>query len=203
MSFLPPGQRVVLASNNPGKLNEIRSLLAELELDVILQSALQIPEAEETGASFIENSLLKARNACQHSGLPTIADDSGLEVFALNGAPGVLSARYAGPEATDQQNNEKLLQSMRNFTESDRNARFHCVVTVLRQANDPTPLVCHGQWDGKIITEPKGVNGFGYDPLFYLTDRQCTSAQLPLELKNRVSHRAKAFEQLIEKLHAD
>ena len=203
MRFLSPGQRLVLASNNPGKLDEIKTLLATLDLEVILQSELQIPAAEETGASFNENSLIKARNACQHSGLPAIADDSGLEVFALNGEPGVHSAHYAGPQATDQQNNEKLLNSMKIFSGSDRNARFHCVLTVLRQAGDPTPLVCHGRWDGKINTEPEGVNGFGYDPLFYVTGEHCTSAQLPPELKNRISHRARAFEQLIEKLHSD
>lgn len=202
MSFFPPGQRVVLASNNPGKLAEISNLLSGLELEIILQRDLQIAEAEETGTSFLENSLIKARHACKFSGLPAIADDSGLEVFALHGEPGVHSARYAGIGTNDEKNNAKLLKALEHVAEKNRQARFHCVVSVLRDDLDETPLVCHGNWDGEIVREPLGTNGFGYDPLFYVAEQQCTSAELPSAIKNKISHRAKAFTQLIEKLQS-
>ncbi len=202
MTFLVPGQRVVLASSNPGKLNEINDMLSRLDLSIVLQGDLNILPVDELGSTFVENSLLKAKHAAHSSGMAAIADDSGLEVFALDGAPGVHSSRYAGPNATDDENNEKLLRALAECPEKDRSARFHCVITVLRHANDPTPLICHGYWDGNILEAPRGENGFGYDPLFFVAEHQCTSAELSPKTKNRVSHRARAFEQMLEKLHS-
>lgn len=189
--------RIVLASGNAGKLRELQQMLAGRELEIVSQRELGIGDAEETGLTFIENALIKARHACQASGLPAIADDSGLAVDALGGAPGIYSARYAGPDADDAANNQKLLSAMADVPEGERGACFHCVVLYLRHAADPTPLVCHGRWPGRIRHEPAGENGFGYDPLFQVPEQGCSSAELPRELKNRISHRARAMEQLL------
>ncbi len=191
--------RIVLASNNPGKLREIQALAAG-KLELLLQSDFAVPEVEETGLSFVENAILKARHAARHTGLPALADDSGLEVDALNGAPGIRSARYAGPGASDAENLQKLLQDLADVPEHQRRARFQCVVVYMKHAEDPTPLICQGTWEGRILTAPRGENGFGYDPLFYVPTHHCASAELPPAVKNTLSHRGKALCQLFTAL---
>jgi XTP/dITP diphosphohydrolase len=192
--------KIVLASNNPGKAREIGQLLADQAIEIVPQSDFGVPEAEETGLTFVENAILKARNAAQHTGLPAIADDSGLEVDALNGAPGIYSARYAGPGASDEQNLQKLLADLEDVPDPQRTARFQCLMVYLRHALDPTPLICQGTWEGRITRQPAGANGFGYDPVFYVPDQGCTAAQLPAEVKNRLSHRGQALRQLVARL---
>ena len=192
--------RLVLASNNPGKVREISQMLAGLDIQVLPQSEFNAGDVEETGLTFVENAILKARNAAHHSGLPAIADDSGLEVDALDGAPGIYSARYAGPGASDAQNLQKLLADLAAVPDAERSARFQCLLVYLRHANDPTPLICQGTWEGLITREPQGDNGFGYDPVFYVPDQHCTSAQLPAETKNQLSHRGQALRQLVAAL---
>jgi XTP/dITP diphosphohydrolase len=194
------GDRIVLASGNPGKARELGALLADFDAEVLPQSAFNVPEAEETGLSFVENAILKARNAASHSGLPAIADDSGLEVDALNGAPGIYSARYAGPGCSDADNNAKLLEMLQDIPEAERTARFQCVLVYMRHAEDPTPMIVQGTWEGRILTEPRGEGGFGYDPLFYVPEKDCSSAELPAEEKNRLSHRGKALKALLAAL---
>ena len=192
--------RIVLASSNAGKVKEINQLLSNQLIQVIPQSEFSVPEIEETGLTFVENAILKARNAARHSGLPAIADDSGLEVDALNGAPGIHSARFAGPAATDQANNDKLLEQLKEVPEARRSARFQCLLVYLRHPADPTPLICQGSWEGRILFQPQGENGFGYDPLFFVPDHHCSSAQLRPELKNQLSHRGRALRELLVKL---
>jgi len=193
-------KRIVLASSNPGKVREINQLLAGLSIEVVPQSQFGVPDIEETGLSFIENALLKARNAAQHTGLPAIADDSGIEVDALNGAPGIYSARYAGVGASDQQNLDKLLEELKDVPQNLRSARFQCLMVYLRHAADPTPLICQGTWNGRILFEAQGINGFGYDPVFYVPTHDCSSAQLPPEVKNAISHRGQALRKLLAAL---
>ncbi len=193
-------QRVVLASGNAGKVREINQLLAGLAIEVVPQSDFGVPEAKETGLSFVENAILKARNAAAHTGLPAIADDSGLEVDALNGAPGIYSARYAGPGATDADNNAKLLQALNGVADEQRSARFQCLMVFMRHAEDPTPLICQGTWEGVIAHDARGDNGFGYDPLFEVPELGKRSAELPPEEKNRRSHRGLALKGLLEAL---
>jgi XTP/dITP diphosphohydrolase len=197
-----PAGRVVLASGNPGKVRELEALLADFHLEVVPQSALTVPEAEETGLSFVENAILKARNAARHTGLPAIADDSGIEVDALDGAPGVRSARYAGPGAGDAANLALLLEALAGVPDPERTARFQCVVVFLRHAEDPTPLICQGTWEGRITREPRGENGFGYDPVFHVPTHGCTAAELPAHAKNALSHRGQALRRLVEALRA-
>jgi XTP/dITP diphosphohydrolase len=163
---------------------------------VVAQSAFAIASVEETGLSFVENAILKARHAAAISGLPSLADDSGLEVDALLGAPGIYSARFAHPEATDAENNAHLLRQLDAVPAGSRQARYQCVLVAMRHAHDPMPLICSASWEGEILTEPAGSGGFGYDPLFYLPEFGCTSAELPPEKKNALSHRAKALQQL-------
>jgi len=189
---------VVLASGNPGKLRELGDLLAPLGLALEPQSAFGVPEVPEDGLSFVENAIIKARAAARHSGLPAIADDSGLEVDHLGGAPGIHSARYSG--GGDEANNARLLEELEGVPGAGRGARFQCVLVYLRHATDPTPLICQGTWEGSILFEPAGDNGFGYDPLFYVPGHNCSSAQLPTDLKNRISHRARASRLLYEAL---
>ncbi|MCR8922476.1 RdgB/HAM1 family non-canonical purine NTP pyrophosphatase [Dasania sp. GY-MA-18] len=189
-------KQIVLASGNPKKINELQNLLGDSGYQILPQSDFNTPEAIEDGLSFVENAIIKARNACLHSGLPAIADDSGLEVDALQGKPGIYSARYAGDNATDASNNEKLLADMAGVEEAQRSARFQCVLVYMRHAQDPTPLICQGSWEGRILTAPQGDNGFGYDPLFWVPSQQCSSAQLSPELKNSLSHRGLAMRQL-------
>jgi XTP/dITP diphosphohydrolase len=191
---------VVLASSNPGKVREIHQLLADLDLDVEPQSAFGVADAEETGLSFVENAILKARNAGLHTGLPAIADDSGIEVDALNGAPGIYSARYAGAGAGDQANLEKLLADLADVEDARRTARFQCLMVYLRHAHDPTPLICQGTWEGRILFAPRGENGFGYDPVFYVPTHGCSSAELPPATKNTLSHRGQALRKLLAAL---
>ena len=192
--------KIVLATGNAGKVREMNQILSGLDIEILAQSAFNTPDAEETGLTFIENAIIKARNAAAHSGLPAIADDSGIEVDALNGAPGIYSSRFAGEGATDQANLEKLLADINDVPDAQRTARFQCVIVYLRHTNDPTPLVCQGTWEGTLLRETRGANGFGYDPIFYVPTHQCTSAELPPEVKNQLSHRGQALRQLVEAL---
>jgi XTP/dITP diphosphohydrolase len=192
--------RIVLASNNQGKVREINHMLAGTDLQIVCQTDLGVPEIEETGLSFVENAILKARNACAHSGLPAIADDSGLEVDALNGAPGIYSARYAGIGASDQDNLVKLLADMQDVPDAARGARFQCLMVYMRHAQDPTPAICQGTWEGSILHAPVGESGFGYDPVFLVPDAGVSAAQLPPEEKNRRSHRGQALAKLLRLL---
>ncbi len=194
--------KVVLATGNAGKVRELAAMLQGLNIEILPQTALQVREAEETGLTFIENALLKARNAAEQTGLPAIADDSGLEVDALQGAPGIHSARYAGPQASDQANLERLLTAMQDLPDLARSARFRCVIVYLKHAKDPAPLVAEGVWEGAILRAPKGSNGFGYDPVFWVAEKGCTSAELPPEVKNRLSHRGQALARLIAHFRA-
>ncbi|WP_456380803.1 XTP/dITP diphosphatase [Thiolapillus sp.] len=193
-------QRIILASNNPGKVREIGQLLASQDMEVLPQSAFGITEVEETGLTFVENAILKARNAALHSGLPAIADDSGLEVDALKGAPGIYSARFAGPGASDADNNRKLLAELENVPEEQRTARFQCLLVYMRHENDPVPIICQGTWEGRILRHPQGDNGFGYDPLFFVPEKNHSAAGLPAEVKNSMSHRGKALQCLLQAL---
>lgn len=198
--------KIILASGNSGKLNEFKQLFAQhfpqQQIELISQAELKVQEAEETGLSFVENAILKARNACQQTGLPALADDSGLEVDALLGAPGIYSARYAkladGFGAGDSANNAKLLAAMADVPAEKRSARFHCVLAYMRHANDPTPQIFQGCWEGSILFSPAGEAGFGYDPLFFVPELQASSASLSKEQKNSLSHRAKAIAQFVQ-----
>ncbi|QYM93717.1 XTP/dITP diphosphatase [Dickeya zeae] len=193
-------QNVVLATGNAGKVRELAGLLADFGLDVVAQTTLGVNSAEETGLTFIENAILKARHAARATGLPAIADDSGLAVNALGGAPGIYSARYAGEDASDQQNLDKLLAVLDNVPDEQRQASFHCVLVYLRHADDPTPLVCHGSWQGVITRAPAGEGGFGYDPVFFVPQLGKTAAELSREEKNAHSHRGQALRQLLDAL---
>jgi XTP/dITP diphosphohydrolase len=190
----------VLASNNAGKVREINQLLAQQRIEVVPQKEFAIPEAEETGLTFVENAILKARHAAHLSGLPAIADDSGIEVDALKGAPGIYSARYAGAGAGDQANNDKLLEALKEVPEEQRSARFQCLMVYMAHAEDPTPIICQGTWEGRILFAPQGDNGFGYDPLFFVPEEGCSSAELAPEVKNRLSHRGQALRKLLNAL---
>ena len=196
------GEAIVLASNNGGKVRELTELLAGARIRIVPQGDFGVPEVDETGLSFVENAILKARNAARHTGLPALADDSGIEVDALNGAPGIYSARYAGSGASDDDNLRKLLAALEGLPESERGARFQCVIVYLRHAEDPTPLICQGTWEGRILTVPRGTNGFGYDPAFLVPDQDASAAELPPEVKNRLSHRGQALRKLLEGLRA-
>jgi XTP/dITP diphosphohydrolase len=193
-------KRIVLASNNPGKVREINQMLGGLQLAVVLQSDFKVPEVEETGLTFVENALLKARHAARHTGLPAVADDSGIEVDYLNGAPGIYSARYAGKSASDEQNLRKLLADLDGIPEAERTARFQCLMVYLRHEFDPTPVICRGTWEGRIALEPHGANGFGYDPVFFVPTHGCSAAELPPEVKNKLSHRGQALRKMVEAL---
>lgn len=189
--------RLVLASSNKGKLREINQLIGALGTEVVSQSDFDVPDADETGLSFVENAILKARHAAQLTGLPALADDSGLEVDALNGAPGIYSARFSGPGATDSDNLQKLLLELNDVPEDQRTARFQCLMVYMAHAEDPTPLICQGTWEGRILFEPQGENGFGYDPVFWVPSESCASAELSPEVKNHLSHRGQALRKLL------
>ncbi|EOG5520880.1 XTP/dITP diphosphatase [Cronobacter turicensis] len=191
-------QKVVLATGNAGKVRELASLLQEFGLDVVAQTELGVESAEETGLTFIENAILKARHAAQVTGFAAIADDSGLSVDALGGAPGIYSARYAGSDASDQENLEKLLVALHDVPDEQRQAQFHCVLVYMRHADDPTPLVFHGVWSGVITSAPAGQGGFGYDPIFFVPSLDKTAAELTREEKSAVSHRGQALKLLLE-----
>ena len=193
-------RKIVLATNNPGKVREFNTALAGYNLEIVPQSAFDVPEIEDTGLTFIENAILKARNAARYTGLPALADDSGLTVDALNGAPGVCSARYAGICADDRQNIARLLNELRNVPAEQRTARFQCILVLLQHDADPTPLICQASWEGMITFEPYGSGGFGYDPVFLVLDEGQTAAELDLAVKNRLSHRGQALTQLVKAL---
>lgn len=196
--------RIVLATGNAGKVREIQAVLSNYGITVEPQSDFNVPEADETGLSFVENAIIKARNAAEHTGLAAIADDSGIEVDFLNGEPGIYSSRFAGKTGDNAANNQKLLQELKGQPQEFRTARFQCVIVYMRHAKDPTPVICQGSWEGWITTELSGTNGFGYDPLFYVPTHQCTAADLDSETKNTISHRGKALQKLAEyfKSHA-
>lgn len=193
-------RRVVLASGNPGKLRELEALLAGTGLEAVAQSAFAVPAVDETGATFVENALIKARNAAAASGLPAIADDSGLVVDALGGAPGVRTARFAGPGAGDAENVAALLDALRGVPPGSRTARFVSVVVYLRAPADPTPIVCEADWPGRILEAARGAGGFGYDPVFEVPGRGVSAAELPAAVKNALSHRGRAMAALAERL---
>jgi XTP/dITP diphosphohydrolase len=199
MPFSKP-QKIVLASGNKGKIKEIQAILKDHP--IIPQSEFNVEEAEETGSTFVENAIIKARNAARHSNSPAIADDSGLIVDALNGAPGVISARYAGTGATDQQNLLKLLKDLEGIPTEQRSARFVCVIVLMRHANDPLPLIAQGIWVGSILEQSIGANGFGYDPVFWVPTHQQASAELTPEQKNAISHRGQALSNLTAMLRS-
>jgi XTP/dITP diphosphohydrolase len=193
-------QQIVLASSNRGKVREINAILGGLDIEVVPQSDFNVVDAEETGLSFVENAILKARNAAEHTGLPAIADDSGIEVDALRGAPGIYSARFAGPGASDSDNVDKLLDALKDVEDAARTARFQCVMVFMRHAQDPTPLICQGTWDGRILHAPQGESGFGYDPVFFVPTHNCRAAELTPQVKNSLSHRGQALRKLLTAL---
>lgn len=193
-------KRLVLASGNPGKLRELSQLLDDLGYELHPQSEFGVSEVAETGTTFVENAIIKARHAAAHTNLPALADDSGIEVDALDGAPGVYSARFAGPDADDASNNALLVEKLRSVPSEQRTARYRAVIVLMRHAADPSPLICEGSWEGMIQLEPAGSGGFGYDPYFYLPEQECTSAQLSRDEKNRLSHRGQALTELKRRL---
>ncbi|MBT2969858.1 MAG: RdgB/HAM1 family non-canonical purine NTP pyrophosphatase [Candidatus Thiodiazotropha sp. (ex Ctena orbiculata)] len=200
MSGHHKGEKIVLASNNAGKVREINQLLADVQITVVAQKEFNIPDAIEDGLSFVENAIKKARHAASLSGLPAIADDSGIEVDALNGTPGIYSARFAGPGASDEANLQKLLTHLKEIPDEQRSARFQCLMVYMRHAEDPTPIICQGTWEGRILQRPQGENGFGYDPIFYVPSHDCSSAELEPEVKNSLSHRGQALQGLLRAL---
>jgi len=195
-------QKWVLATGNKGKVKEMSELLNSFSIDVLPQSHFDVQDVPETGTTFVENAIIKARHAAKITGLPAIADDSGLEVDFLNGQPGIYSARFAGENATDQDNIDLLLNKLEGVGKAQRSARFQCVLVYMRHALDPTPIICQGTWEGEIIDISQGENGFGYDPIFWVESEQCTSAQLSKQRKSELSHRGRALSMLIEQLQA-
>ena len=194
-------EKLVIASSNAGKLREIRHLLEPLGIEVLPQSQFKVSEVDEPHRTFIENAIVKARHACEQTGLPSLADDSGICVNALNGQPGVLSARYSGEPKSDERNNLKLIDAL--SSQADRRAHYYCVMVLLRHAEDPQPIIADGSWHGEILPDKRGEGGFGYDPHFYLPDLGKTAAELPMEQKNRISHRGQALARLLSRLTAN
>lgn len=192
--------RAVLASVNPGKVAELQSLLHGLGIEISPQSRYQVSSAEETGLSFVENALIKARHCAEQTRLPAIADDSGLVVDALDGAPGLYSSRYAGAQSGDRDNVQKLLTDLAGIPPEDRSARFYCVLVYLQHPRDPMPVICEGVWEGSILEAPRGEMGFGYDPVFLVPDHHCSAAELAPAVKNRISHRGQALARLVDAL---
>jgi XTP/dITP diphosphohydrolase len=191
--------KIVLASGNKGKLREFAQLFAPLDIEIVPQSDFDVPEAEETGLTFVENAIIKARNACQHTGLPAIADDSGIEVDYLLGAPGIYSSRFAGDNANDEDNLNALLTALTGVPDRERNARYQCLLVLMRHSKDPTPLICQADWQGRILHAPMGDRGFGYDPIFWVPELQCSAAELSSEQKHVISHRGKAIQKFTRK----
>lgn len=193
-------KQVVLATGNPGKVRELAELLQPLNLEILPQSQFGVASVAETGTTFVENAIIKARHAASVTGLAAIADDSGLEVDYLNGAPGIYSSRFAGEDASDRDNLDKLLARLKGVPMADRRARFRCVLVYMGHADDPTPLICQGTWEGRIAEQPSGDGGFGYDPVFFVPTEQCTAAELDKHRKGALSHRGQALRQLIAQL---
>ncbi len=194
-------QKLVIASGNAGKLGEIRHLLEPLGIEVLPQSAFNVVEAAEPYNTFVENALAKARHASKWSGVPALADDSGICVDALSGGPGVYSARYAGEPRSDERNNQKLVDALKS--RANRKAHYYCIIVLVRHADDPQPVIADGAWHGEIILEPRGKGGFGYDPHFFLPDLGKTAAELPMAQKNQISHRGKALARLVESVREE
>ena len=190
----------MLASGNPGKLRELSAILDDLGYKLSAQSEFNVSEVAETGTTFVENAIIKARHAAIETGLPALADDSGIEVDALDGAPGVYSARFAGTQCDDEANNALLVEKLKSVPDTGRSARYRAVIVLMRHAADPSPLICEGSWEGVIQLQPSGEGGFGYDPYFYLPEKGCTSAELSAAEKNRLSHRGLALTELKRKL---
>ncbi|SEH67651.1 nucleoside-triphosphate diphosphatase [Bathymodiolus azoricus thioautotrophic gill symbiont] len=199
MSYYTPMRKIILASNNKGKIREFNAMLKSV-CEVVSMSDGGVEEVPEIGLTFVENALIKARNASEQSALPALADDSGIVVDALDGAPGIYSARYGGRHGNDEANMQKLLDEMKDVADGERSAKFWCAVVFVEHANDPTPIIIQRAWEGEILREKVGKNGFGYDPIFYLPTQSCTSAELSSEVKNTISHRAKALTALLEEL---
>ncbi len=193
-------KKIVLASGNAGKVRELNHMLAGFEVEIVPQTQFKIAEAIEDGLSFVENAIIKARHAAKLTGLPAIADDSGIEVDALNHAPGLYSARYSGEGANDQKNNDKMLRELTGVPEAKRTARYQCVLVFMRDGNDPMPMIAQGSLEGRILESSRGTGGFGYDPIFWLPDHGCAAAEITLDEKNKISHRAKAMQVLLQQL---
>ena len=193
-------KKIVLASGNAGKVRELNHMMAGFEVEIVPQTQFKIAEAIEDGLSFVENAIIKARHAAKLTGLPAIADDSGIEVDALNHAPGLYSARYSGEGANDQKNNDKMLRELTGVPEAKRTARYQCVLVFMRDGNDPMPMIAQGSLEGRILESPRGTAGFGYDPIFWLPDHGCAAAEITLDEKNKISHRAKAMQVLLQQL---
>jgi XTP/dITP diphosphohydrolase len=200
MNKIGKGSKVVLASGNPGKLREFHRMLADTGLDIIPQSEFDVPDAIEDGLTFVENAIIKARHAAKLTGLPAMADDSGIEVDALKGQPGIYSARYCGEHGDDEGNNRKLLREMADVPEGERSGRFRCVIVFMRHAEDPSPIIADKSWEGEILFEESGPNGFGYDPLFFVPTHGCSSAELDPDVKNSISHRGLALREMLARL---
>jgi XTP/dITP diphosphohydrolase len=192
--------KIILASNNKGKLREFNDMFANADINIIPQGEFNVEDAIEDGLSFVENAIIKARHACKKTNLPAIADDSGLEIDVLNGAPGIYSARYSGEHGNDRAHNQLVLDQLTGLEQSKRTARFQCVLAFMRHAEDPAPLICQASWEGLILEAERGSNGFGYDPLFWISGHECSSAELPKEVKNGLSHRGKALQLLLTAL---
>lgn len=191
-------RKIVLASGNAGKVREINKLFADSGIEVVPQSDYDVPEVAETGTTFVENAIIKARHAAEITGLPTIADDSGIEVDALGARPGVYSARYSGSNASDSDNNSRMLAELKGLADRERSARYQCILVFMRSATDPVPIITQGSWEGRILQEPRGDGGFGYDPIFFVPTHNCSGGELPLEVKNTISHRAQALEAMLD-----
>ena len=190
--------KIVLASGNAGKVREINRLFAGSRIEILPQSEFAVPDVPETGTTFVENAIIKARHAAQCTGLPAISDDSGIEVDALDHRPGVYSARYAGDNACDEDNNRLMLREMTGVPEAERTARYQCLIVFMRSHTDPVPIITQGSWEGRILEAPRGDGGFGYDPIFYVPTHDCSGAELPLEVKNTISHRSIALHKMLE-----
>ncbi len=193
-------QKIILASKNVGKVAEIKALLSNLPIELISQTEFNIPDIEETGTTFVDNALIKARHAAKQTGMPAMADDSGLSIDVLDGAPGIYSARYAGENATDLDRINKVLNALKDVPDKKRGAQFHCAIALVKNEDDPSPLICHGIWEGSILCQPRGEKGFGYDPIFYVPTHDCSAAELDRDVKNTISHRAIALKQFREKI---